>query len=770
MSEANPAEQDSLLGARIDGRYSVLQELGRGGMGVVYEGVHDELGRPVAIKVLNLAWATDPTAVARFLREARTASQFSHPNIVDVTDLGRLPDGRPYLVMPKIVGTDLAALLCDSGVQPAKRVAQLLSGVAAALDLIHARGFVHRDIKPENLMYVVRDDGSETVMLLDFGIAAAVMSNEPRLTGQGAIFGTPQFMPPEVCNGGMPDARGDVYALATVAFELITGDLPFGGENMMHVLTNKLTRDPPPLSEIAGVTFPPALENVISKGLARDPVQRWSRASEFINALKLATDDAPVSWRSGVLRPSMPSDLHPVASQPGALPQRTRTGRSRAQLIPSQQLPQQDWTRQSGRPPSAANDPAYARQRSDRSPAPSSGYPHDDAPRSRSDRNPAPGADYPHDPRNVAERDTATGADYPYDAPRHSGRAYGSHRPGSRTPSDRGGYAYDPHGYEPEPPRTRSAPRLIEDDDYGPGHLGTGPRERKRASSHVERPGGNGRIVVLLGILGALAGILWLRERNPDTAVIGPHLKKPEAPVSAPSQEPKAAQAEPAKVQQPTAAQPATEQPRQQPQAAEPSQPNAEPELAETAPLAATKPSEVVPPPAATPQTPTPSPAQAAQATSSAAAKSPPPPSAARAPVVAKAAPPVEPPAPEHESTASAPIESTDEPVLVVQETAPVEPEEPELPVRPPSAQAASLTRDATSALLGGEVGRAIDLLQEATRLDPGHSMAWRTLGLAYERGGNTQEAINAYEQYIRLAPHGPQSDMVRERMRVLEQ
>src|SRR5688572_2211109 len=189
-------ERDTLIDTRIEGRYTVHRELGRGGMGVVYEGVHDELGRQVAIKVLNTAWASDPTAVARFLREARVASSFSHGNIVDVQDLGRLPDGRPFLIMPKIVGTDLTALLAKSGPQPAKRVAELLTGVAAALDLIHAKGFVHRDIKPENLMYVVREDGSETVMLLDFGIAAAVMSNEPRLTGQGAIFGTPQFMPP----------------------------------------------------------------------------------------------------------------------------------------------------------------------------------------------------------------------------------------------------------------------------------------------------------------------------------------------------------------------------------------------------------------------------------------------------------------------------------------------------------------------------------------------------------------------------------------------
>jgi serine/threonine protein kinase len=176
MAELDPPPRDPLIGAHIDGRYTVRSLIGRGGMGVVYGAVHDQLERPVAIKVLNAAWSSDPVAVERFLREARTAGSLSHGNIVDVTDLGRLPDGRPYLVMPKVEGENLAALLNAGGPQPPKRVAELLIGVASALDLIHAKGLVHRDIKPENLMYVVREDGSETVMLLDFGIAALLLS------------------------------------------------------------------------------------------------------------------------------------------------------------------------------------------------------------------------------------------------------------------------------------------------------------------------------------------------------------------------------------------------------------------------------------------------------------------------------------------------------------------------------------------------------------------------------------------------------------------
>ncbi|MFI5307929.1 MAG: protein kinase [Polyangiales bacterium] len=304
MPEPEPQPHDPLIGASLDGRYTIRELLGRGGMGVVYAGVHDQLHRAVAIKVLNAAWASDPVAVERFLREARTASSFTHGNIVPVTDLGRLPDGRPYLVMPKVEGTDLAALLELAGPQPPRRVAELLGGVASALDLIHARGLVHRDIKPENLMYVVREDGSETVMLLDFGIAALVMSNQSRLTTQGAVFGTPAYLPPEVCDGRLPDGRGDVYALATVAFELMTGKLPFDAPNPFQILPQKLARDAPTLERKSGVTYPPEIEAVIARGLARDPKDRYSSGSELIGALSAVTVRAPVSWRPGELRAS----------------------------------------------------------------------------------------------------------------------------------------------------------------------------------------------------------------------------------------------------------------------------------------------------------------------------------------------------------------------------------------------------------------------------------------------------------------------------------
>ena len=284
MSQPGIPPRDPLLGARLDGRYRIRSVHGRGGMGVVYAAVHEDLRRDVAVKVLDKNWATDRNAIERFLQEARTASGLSHGNIVDVLDLGRLPDGRPYLVMPLILGADLATVLAEEGPQHPKRVATLLTGVASALDLIHAKGLVHHDIKPENLMRVQREDGSETVVVLDFGIAGARFP----LDGRGMeLFdrGTPEFMPPEAASGVVPDRRGDIYALATVAFELMTGRLPFDSNDDAELATLKATRPPSSMTFASGHSFPLALEAVVARGLATRPAERYPTAGEFVRRI-----------------------------------------------------------------------------------------------------------------------------------------------------------------------------------------------------------------------------------------------------------------------------------------------------------------------------------------------------------------------------------------------------------------------------------------------------------------------------------------------------
>lgn len=288
-----PDSEDALIGIRLDGRYHITGVLGRGGMGIVYEGVHEQLGRAVAIKVLSADTATDPVVAERFMREARIASSLGHGNIVDVSDLGRLADGRSYLVMPRVQGVDLATRLADEGPMPPARVAELLHGVAAALDLVHAKGLAHRDVKPDNLLHVVREDGSETVMLTDFGIASLIAVKAARLTAEGMVCGTPAYVAPELVATGEFDGRADVYALATVAFELLTGRLPFGELHPTRLLAAKVERDALSLGAASRRRFARALEDVIACGLARDPERRFQSAGAFVAALKHAAQEVP---------------------------------------------------------------------------------------------------------------------------------------------------------------------------------------------------------------------------------------------------------------------------------------------------------------------------------------------------------------------------------------------------------------------------------------------------------------------------------------------
>jgi serine/threonine protein kinase len=314
--------RDPLIGTRIDDRYLVQGILGRGGMGVVYDGVHEQLGRPVAIKVLGASVAGDPTAVQRFLREARTASQLTHGNIVDVSDLGQLPDGRPYLVMAKMHGVDLATLLRNEGPQTPRRTAELLRGAAAALDLIHAKGYVHRDVKPENLMHIVREDGSEAVLLLDFGIVGLMSgAHSARLTSDGSVFGTPAYLPPEVIQGEPPDRRADVYALATVAFELITGRPPFYSTNPLRILPMKVMEDAPSMMAVTGFEFPDAIEDALARGLTRDPKDRHPSAGAFVAALDAAALLHPIEAARSLPPPTVAAEGGgPDQAAPGRLP------------------------------------------------------------------------------------------------------------------------------------------------------------------------------------------------------------------------------------------------------------------------------------------------------------------------------------------------------------------------------------------------------------------------------------------------------------------
>lgn len=281
---------DPLLDAVIGGRYRIKEILGRGGMGVVYGAVHEELGREVAIKVVSAKFADEPRVIDRFLREAKTVAQIGHPNIVDVHDLGRLEDRRPYLVMERLYGSNFQELLSQQGRMEPARVAELLEGAGAALEVVHAKGIIHRDIKPENLMLARTADGASIVKLLDFGIArmANLAPDAPRITAANMIAGTPLYIAPEGACGEVLDHRADIYSLAVVAYHLLAGRAPFEGGTPIVVLTRKLHEVPPPLSVTAGVPFAEALEEVLARGLARRPEDRYASARALVRDIRAA--------------------------------------------------------------------------------------------------------------------------------------------------------------------------------------------------------------------------------------------------------------------------------------------------------------------------------------------------------------------------------------------------------------------------------------------------------------------------------------------------
>jgi len=258
-----------------DARFLFDERLGEGSMGVVYRAHHVRLGHAVAVKVLRARHVANPACRERFLREARLAGQFSHPNLVAVLDAGELDDGRLFMVCELARGETLESIMARGRIEPGRTVAllrQICDGLAAA----HALGIVHRDLKPANIM--IEPDGcSERVRLLDFGIAATP-DREDRLAEEGQVVGTPHYMAPEQVTGEGADARADLYALGVLGFEMIAGVCPFDGAGI-DVIRDKLQRVAPLVVERAPVTCDPELDRILHRLLERAPADRWPSAT-----------------------------------------------------------------------------------------------------------------------------------------------------------------------------------------------------------------------------------------------------------------------------------------------------------------------------------------------------------------------------------------------------------------------------------------------------------------------------------------------------------
>ena len=277
----------NLLGRTI-GNYQIREELGRGGMAVVYRAYQQSLNRYVAIKVLPPQFAFDREFVERFQREARAAAGLRHPNIVVIHDVGQ-EEGIYYIVMEYLEGQTLKQVIEQEGPLPPQRVGRIIEQVAAALDYAHRRGFVHRDVKPANI-FVGEGD---RVTLTDFGIAKAGAETQ-HLTRTGTLMGTPEYMSPEQAEGGTVDYRTDLYALGVVLYQMLVGRVPFRGTTP-HAVLHAVIYEPPPPPRQINPNLPPVIEAVIMQAVAKRPEQRFQRGAEMVAALRAALAGKPAT-------------------------------------------------------------------------------------------------------------------------------------------------------------------------------------------------------------------------------------------------------------------------------------------------------------------------------------------------------------------------------------------------------------------------------------------------------------------------------------------
>jgi eukaryotic-like serine/threonine-protein kinase len=276
------ARFDPLVGTTLAERYEIIRRIGEGGMGAVYEGRHSIIGKRVAIKVLLEKFLENEELIARLLQEARLASSIGHQNIVDVTDFGTTRDGRAFVVMEFLEGEPLSELIMRDAPLPVERSLAIVKQIASALGAAHAKGIVHRDVKPENV-YLVRRGDADFVKVVDFGVSKAVHTRDEngaewqRLTRTGAVLGTPLFMSPEQAGGNEDiDQRADIWAVALILYECLTGELPFRGNNYLGVVSQILNKEPQPPSVLRPeLGIPVAVDRLVMHGLEKDRNRRY---------------------------------------------------------------------------------------------------------------------------------------------------------------------------------------------------------------------------------------------------------------------------------------------------------------------------------------------------------------------------------------------------------------------------------------------------------------------------------------------------------------
>lgn len=284
-----------IIGTILDERYQIESKLGEGGMGAVYLARNLQIGKPVAIKVLHGGLVADERVEARFTQEISVMSSLSHPNLITIQDAGIIPaSGIPYFVMEYLEARSLDQILKESGPLGIEQVQAVLYQVADALAHAHKKGVVHRDLKPANVL-LLKSDGQYFVKVVDLGIAKAVRPDgaaaEVELTRTGEVFGSPQYMSPEQCNGEPQDRRTDIYAFGCLIYAVLTGKPPFVRRTAIETIVSQVNDEPPPFSQfetLAGQPLALALEPIARRCLAKDPVDRYNDMGEVMADLKRA--------------------------------------------------------------------------------------------------------------------------------------------------------------------------------------------------------------------------------------------------------------------------------------------------------------------------------------------------------------------------------------------------------------------------------------------------------------------------------------------------
>jgi WD40 repeat protein len=266
-----------LVGTTL-GKYEIIEEIGRGGMAIVYKAFQPQLKRHVAIKILPPWFAMDNLFVTRFQQEAVAAANLNHTSIVTIYDVEK-EQGLHYIVMQYLEGQALNKLLSGGKPLPLPRVLKISHQVADALDYAHGHGFVHRDVKPANI--IIGPDDHATVT--DFGLVKAALGIS--LTRSGTLVGTPEYMSPEHCEGLEADRRSDIYSLGIVVYEMLTGKVPFTGSNPASILYKHVHEQPPPPREL-NPGLPGDIESVLFRVLAKQPRERYGTASQFVAGLE----------------------------------------------------------------------------------------------------------------------------------------------------------------------------------------------------------------------------------------------------------------------------------------------------------------------------------------------------------------------------------------------------------------------------------------------------------------------------------------------------